>query len=314
MKKTTKNKFSYWFDNQMSAGTVALIKLLSVVTIISVLVIGVVIAIAGMGKGLGLGQGIWISMTHMIDPGTICADEGTGLLFILGMLVITFVGILITSTLTGILCNAIDEKVQDLRKGRSVVVEQDHVIVLGTGGGLYTIISELIEANSNHEKEAIVIMDDKDDKDVMDESIHARFPDTKTTRIICRCGNVSDMTDLKVCSFDTCRSVVINADSDAMTLKSILAVTQLLKQYNNEKAYITAVIREEENKEAAEVAGEGYVEILSFNDIMARIIAHTTRNAGLSQVYTEIFDSDGSEFYIEEHPQAAGKTLAELNR
>lgn len=314
MKKPSKNKLSYWFDNQMSAGTIALIKLLSIITVASVLIIGVLIALIGIGKGYGLGQGIWISLTHVLDPGTICADEGAGILFILGMLVITFLGILIMSTLTGIICNAIDEKVQDLRKGRSVVVEEGHVIVLGTGDGLYTIVSELIEANANHEKEALVILDNKDGKDVMDEKISARFPDTKTTRVICRCGNVADITDLRVCSFDTCRSVIINTDSDAMTLKSILAVTMLLKEYGNDNAYIIAVIRDEDNRQAAEIAGEGHVEIISFHDVMSRIIAHTSRNAGLSQVFTEIFDADGSEFYIEEHPQAVGKTLSELNR
>ncbi|MCR4908398.1 MAG: hypothetical protein K5985_06150 [Lachnospiraceae bacterium] len=309
-----KNRFSYWFDNQMSGGTAALIKLLTVASVVTVLIMGIIIAVAGAGKGLGFGSGVWISLTHVLDPGTICGDGETGTPFIFGMLIVTVIGIFIFSTLTGIICNAIDEKVQELRKGRSVVVEEGHVIILGAAGGLYTMVSELIEANSNHKREALVIMDDRDDRDVMDDRINERFPDKKTTRIICRCGNISDINDLKVCSFDTCRSVIINAESDAATLKCILAVTKLLKEYGNDKAYITAVIRDEENKEAAEVAGEGFAEILSFNDVMSRIIAHTGRNAGLSQVYTEIFDTDGSEFYIEEHPDAVGRTLSELNR
>ena len=74
------------------------------------------------------------------------------------------------------------------------------------------------------------------------------------------------------------------------------------------------MIRSEQNKEAAELAGEGYVEILSYEDVMCRIVAHTGRYTGLSYVYTDLFDMDGSEFYIEEHPDAAGKTLSELNR
>ncbi len=309
-----KNRFIYWFDNRMSKGTTELIKLLTIASVVTVLLMGLIIALSGAKTGFGFGRGVWISLTHVLDPGTICGDEEAGTPFIFGMLVVTFIGVFIFSTLTGIICNVIDEKVQDLRKGRSVVVEEGHVIILGTAGGLFTMVSELIEANSNHKREALVIMDDKDDKDVMDDMINERFPDKKTTQIICRCGNISDYNDLKVCSFDTCRSVIINADTDAKTLKCILAATKLLKEYNNEKAYITAVIRDEENKEAAEVAGEGHAEILSFNDVMSRIIAHTGRNAGLSQVYTEIFDADGSEFYIEDHPDAEGKTLAELNR
>ena len=309
-----KNKFTYWFDNQMSAGTSALIKLLSIVAAAAVFILGFFAAFLGMRSGFHLGQGMWLSLIHLLDPGTVGGNDPSDVPFVFGMILITFIGLLLTSTLTGIICNAIDEKVQDLRRGKSVVVEEGHVIVLGTAGGLYTIISELIEANSNHSREALVIMDNKEPKDVMDEKINARFPDKKTTRIVCRCGNITDVTDLAVCSFDTCMSVIINAESDAETLKSILAVKSILKQCNNTKAYITAVIRDEQNKEAAELAGENCVEILSYNDVMSRIIAHTGRYAGLSLVYTDLFDMDGSEFYIEEHPDAAGKTLGELNR
>ena len=306
-----KNKFTYWFDNRMSEGTTALIKLLSIVTAAVVVCIGCVIAAAG---ARGFGEGVWISLTHVIDPGTIAGDEGAGTGYLVAMLVITFIGILITSTLTGIICNAIDEKVADLQRGKSIVVEEGHVVVLGTAGGLYTIVSELIEANANHAHEAVVIMDDRETKDVMDEKLRQRFPDTGPTRLICRCGNITDAADLEVCSFDTCRSVIINSDSDFTTIKCILAVTRLLKKYGNKRAYIAAVIRDEGNLEAAEVAGEGYVEVLSFRNMMSRIIAHTGRSVGLSQVYSELFDCQGSEFYLEEHPNAAGRTLGELNR
>jgi Trk K+ transport system NAD-binding subunit len=156
-------------------------------------------------------------------------------------------------------------------------------------------------------------MDDKFTKDEMEEKIHARFPDPKTTQIVCRCGSITDVADLQICSLDTCMSVIVNAESDATTLKCILVVTRMLKECGNDKAYITAVIRDEQNKEAAELAGEGYVEVLSFQDVISRIIAHSGRYAGLSHVYTDLFDMDGSEFYIDEHP-AEGKTLAELNR
>ena len=314
MKDSKKNRFTYWFDNQMAGGTMALIRLLVIVAVGAVFVVGMLVAIFGAKLGYGFGSGIWIALTHLIDPGTVAGDDISHVAFILCMVVVTFLGIFITSTLTGVICNVIDEKVQDLRRGRSVVVENGHVIVLGTAGGLYTIISELIEANSNHTGEAVVIMDNKDPKDVMDEKINERFPDKKTTRIVCRSGNITDMTDVRVCSFDTCRSVIINAENDETTLKAILVVTRLLKEYHNDKAYITAVIRNEQNKDAVELAGEGYVEVLSYQDVMSRIIAHTGRYAGLSAVYTELFDMDGCELYIEKHPEAAGKTLAELNR
>ncbi len=312
MKGQKKNKFRYWFDNLMADGTIALIRVLLVIMGIIILALALMIVLLWPEEGFG--GGIWLSLTRMLDSGTFVDDIDRGIPFTLVMLFITIIGLTVISTLTGIICNVIDEKMQSLRRGRSIVVEEGHVIILGTAGGLYTIISELIEANSNHPREALVIMDDKYDKDEMEDKIHERFPDTKTTQIVCRSGCITDVTDLRICSFDTCMSVIVNAESDAATLKCILAVTRLLKESGNEKAFITAVIRDEQNKDAAELAGEGYVEVLSFQDVISRIIAHSGRFAGLSHVYTDLFDMDGSEFYIEDHPGAAGKTLAELNR
>lgn len=307
-----RNRFSYWFDNLMAGGTMALVRVLIVVMV--ALILGLALMIVLFWPEEGFSGGVWLSLTRLLDSGAFGDDENRALPFKIVMIFITILGLTITSTLTGIICNVIDEKVQNLRRGRSIVVEEGHVIILGTAGGLFTIISELIEANSNHPREAVVIMDDKYTKDEMEDKIHARFPDTRTTQIVCRSGSITDINDLRVCSFDTCMSVIVNAESDAETLKSILVVTKILKECGNDKAFITAVIRNEQNKEAAELAGEGYVEVLSYQDVISRIIAHSGRYAGLSLVYTDLFDMDGSEFYIEEHAQAAGKTLAELNR
>ena len=307
MKK--KNKFRYWFDNQMSQGTGALVRLLFIVTVAVVFVFGLLVSCLFSPED-GFPGGLWAVLTHVMDPGFIGDDAGASVPKILFMIVVCFIGVLLTSTLTGIVCNAIDEKVKELQRGKSAVVEENHVVILGTDNGLYTIISELIEANLNQKSVGLVIMDDKDE---MDEHIRQRFPDTKTTKIICRSGSICEIADLSVCSIDTCRSVIINAENDFMTIKSILAVTKLIKESDNHDCYITAIIRDEHNVRAAEIAGEGYAEILSFRDAMSRIIAHTSRHAGLATVYTELFDYEGSEFYIEEHPEVVGKSMCELN-
>ncbi len=314
MKKNNKNRFRYWFDNQMSAGTGALIRLLTLLALIIIVVVALILlATEGPSSPEGFWKGFWIGLNHMLDPGNLNGDEENSVAFVIGMVVLTFIGVFLTSTLTGIICNAIDEKVHELQRGKSIVVENNHIVVLGTSGGIYTIISEIIGANENQKKEALVIMDDRIPKDEMDERVRQRFPDTKTTRVICRYGNISDFNDLEMCSLDTCRSIIINAETDFQTIKCILAVVKLLKENNNKNAYLTAVIKDVQNVKAAEIAAEGYAEILNFKDVVSRIIAHTGRNAGLSVVYTDLFDNDGSEFYIEDHPGMAHKEMKDLN-
>jgi len=49
----------------------------------------------------------------------------------------------------GILTNVIDERIQSLRKGRSMVIESDHTLIIGWSPQVFTIISELVEANAS---------------------------------------------------------------------------------------------------------------------------------------------------------------------
>ena len=147
----------------------------------------------------------------------------------------------------------------------------------------------------------------------MEDAVHSRIPNTRTTRIIFRNGNIASFADLSVCAVDSCKSVIINTDDDFITIKSILAVTNLLKKSENKKAYLTAVVREEHNLAAAKIAGEDYAEIFYFKDTISRIIANTLYQSGLSAVFTELFDYDGDELYIEEIPEMVGKTMADAN-
>jgi hypothetical protein len=44
-------------------------------------------------------------------------------------LIATLGGIFIVSTLIGVLSNAIDDKLEELRKGRSFVIEKNHTLI-----------------------------------------------------------------------------------------------------------------------------------------------------------------------------------------
>ena len=65
-----------------------------------------------------------------LDTGTMGGDAGhPG--FLLGMLAVTLGGVFTTSMLIGIMSNALQSKLENLRKGRSRVIEKDHVVILG---------------------------------------------------------------------------------------------------------------------------------------------------------------------------------------
>ena len=309
MKKITwKEKFQYHFDNIMSKGTASLIGILFGITALVVIIAGVIV---GLSSGTGVGKATWMSLMHAIDAGTLAGDS-ENFLFMLLMTVVTICGLFITSMLIGILNTGIEEKMTSLQKGKSHVLEKNHVILLGFNEDAINILSELITANENHKNQVIVVMDDMD-KTEMEDAIHQRITDLKTTRIICRSGMTDRFTDLSICSLETCRSVILNIDDDARTIKSILACVHLLENSNNRDAYITAMIRDPENLEAASIAGGGRAEILYFKQTIARLMAQATRQPGISTVFTNLLSYDGDEIYVEPVPGAEGQTLEQLN-
>ena len=306
-----KDKLQYWFDNLMSKGSLSLIGLLAVITGIVIAIAGFIVALLPDAEGAGVLSSIWFSLMHAIDAGTIAGDSGS-FLFMLIMAIVTLCGLFITSMLIGVIGSGLEDKMNSLRKGRSQVLEQNHVSIFGFNENALNILRELILANENHKNSVVVVMDNQD-KSEMEDTIAQRIQDTKTTRIICRTGSMDNLADVEICSPSTCRSIIINAEDDFMSVKAILACATILEHSGNTEAYITALIRSEENVDAAKIAGKGRVEVFYFQNSIARIMAHTCRQPGMSSVFTNLLSFEGDEIYIEEIPSMAGKTIAEAN-
>lgn len=305
---TFRDRFRYWFDNVMSRGAGALVGLLFGITMLVVGVAGIISTLLETPSEGSVLHNMWLSLMHALDAGTLAGDSG-GFLFMLLMSLVTLCGLFITSMLIGIINTGLESKIDSLRRGKSLVLERDHVVVLGFNEETLIILGELIEANANRKHAAVVVMADAD-KSEMEDTIRQRFGDNKTTRIICRSGSISSFADLKVCSIETCRSVIINSDDDFITVKAVLAAASLLKDTQS-PAYITAVIHDVENLEAARIAGGSRAKILYFESIISRIMAHSCRQSGISAVFTELFDYGGDEIYIERVPNVAGNTFSQ---
>ncbi len=304
-----KNKLKYRFDNLMSKGTGALIASLAIVTLLMISIVSFIVWASGAGDGTGFLSLFWMGVLRSLDPGTMGGDTGS-FLFVAAMFVITLGGIFIFSILVGLLTNGISSKLEALQKGHSAVVESGHTVILGWSSQIFTILSELIEANSNQKNACIVIMSPTD-KVEMDEAIRSRIPNTKTTRIVTRNGSAIDLNDLGLLSLHTARSIIINEDNDANVIKALLAVinspTTRTTPYN-----IVAVLREPKNVEVAKIAARGQAEIILEDAIISRIIAQTCRQSGLSAVYTELLDFGGDEIYLRAFPQLSGKTYGTI--
>lgn len=298
----------------MSKGPIALIGWLFIASAILIAVISLTVISLGIGpegKGTFL-EVAWASLMRTLDPGTMGGDQGSRG-FLLLMLTVTLGGIFIVSILIGILTTGIEGKLEQLRKGRSFVAEERHTVILGWSSQIFTLISELIAANANQRHSCIAILAEKDTVEMQDE-IRSKIGKTGRTRIVCRTGSPMDMDDLDIVNPQSARSIVVLApevdDPDFYVIKSILALTNDSDR-SQQRYHIVAVIRDSKNFEVARMIGGDEVKLILAGDMMARIMAQTCRQSGLSVAYTELLDFGGDEIYFKEEPGLVGQTFAD---
>jgi ion channel POLLUX/CASTOR len=309
-------KVRYRFDNLMSRGTTALIGWLFALSLLLILGIASIMFLSGItpdpARKIPFWEYAWMTFLHAIDSGAMSGESGNTPYFSV-IVFATFAGLFLVSTLIGIINNGIGNKVEELRRGGAQVIEKNHTVILGWSPQIGTIISELVIANENHKNMCIAILADRD-KVEMEQEIHSKIPDTKTTNIVCRTGNPIDIGDLGIVNVHDSRSIIILSpetdNPDAQTIKVILAITNHPNRRQG-KYHIVAELREERNLEVARLVGKDEVELIIADDLIAKIISQTCRQSGLSVVYTDLMDFEGDEIYFARVPELAGKSFRE---
>ncbi len=314
-KATLGQRFRYFFDNTLSKGTISIITWLAALSFILVLLFGTIYVVSGLNmegeEGMGFFEALWQSLMRSVDPGTVAGDSGWA--FRLVGLLITIGGIFILSTLIGVLSSGLDEKLQDLRKGRSLVIEEGHTLILGWSPKIIHIIEELIVANENQKKPRIVILAEKD-KVEMEDEIRDNISNRKNTKIICRTGNPLNITDLEIVNPHDAKSIIVLSppieNSDTHVIKSVLAITHNPKRKSG-KYHIVAEIKDKVNLEAAHLVGKDEALFVLTPDLTARITAQTSRQAGLSIIYMQLLCYEGDEMYFKHEESLTGRTFKE---
>ena len=316
MKKVSiSQKIRYKFDNMMSKGPIAMISLLAVMSLLVVAIAGAVIWLCHITPAgeepMGFMEGAWQSLMRTLDSGTMGGDTGWG--FRIVSFFVTLGGIFIISTLIGVLGSGIEGKLEELSKGKSFVIEKEHTLILGWSSKIFTLISELVIANENQKNPRIVILADKD-KVEMEDEIRSKSEDLKNTKVICRKGSPNDLIDLAIANPHQAKSIIVLApekgNADPLTIKTILAITNNPNR-RSEPYHIVAEIKDEKNLEVAKMVGKDEVKLILTDDVIGRIMVQTSRQSGLSLVYSEFMDFGGAEIYFKEEPSLVGKTYSQ---
>ncbi len=308
------DRLRYRFDNTMSKGPIALIGWLFLLALAVIALIALIIQGFGLDPDRrGFLPLAWAELMRTLDSGTMGGDTG-GWPFLFAMLATTLSGVFIVSTLIGILTTGLEDRLDNLRKGRSFVAEAHHTVILGWSPQIFTLISELVLANANQPHACIAILAEKDAVEMQDE-VEAKVGKTGRTRLVYRTGAPIDIADLKIVNPDAARSIIILApedddNPDAYVIKAMLALTSH-PQRTAKRYHIVTFIRDMKNLDVARMVGRDEVELVAASDLIARITAQTCRQSGLSVAYTELLDFGGDEIYFKEEPTLIGKTFGE---
>jgi len=319
---TVRDHLRYRFDNFMAKGTIALVSaLLAISTLVVVAVAGLVFVTGEApeakedgGTPPSLRALIWRSAMRAMDAGALGGDDGS-LAYLFFMVVATVVGIFLVSALIGILNSGLEGKLEQLRKGKSRVIEEGHTLILGWSSQIQTIASELAAAAENHGGTAIVIVADRD-KVEMDDELAVKLPELRGSRVVCRSGSPIDLDDLDLGRPETARAVIVlgpegSEDPDASVIKTVLALVAH-KPRADGRHHIVAEIRDPKNRVPALMVGKGQVQVVVASEVIARIAVQTCRQSGLSSIYTDLLDFGGAEIYFHREPRLAGKTFGDV--
>ena len=253
----------------------------------------------------------WLS-TGILNSGVVPGTNGSRA--VAGALVI--VGILYFSVVLALVVEAVQFKMKSLREGKSMVVEKDHVVMLGWGEKSLLFIKEIILANES-EGGGVVVVLCADGKEKMERelSLMLKKREMKGTSVVFRQGSRLMVGDLAKVSVHTAKAVVVFANSnvesdkaDAETLQVVLNLSNLAL-----KGHVVAEVKDKDNEALIHLIGRGNVETVVSHDVIGRLMLMSVRQPGLAEVYGGVLGFDGDEFYSSKWPELVGVEFKDLH-
>jgi Trk K+ transport system NAD-binding subunit len=298
-----RNRIRYHFDNLLSRGTWAVLLWLLAITLLVVLISSLLLTAFGVNLDGSdedsWPEDFWQSAMRTLDPGTMADDVGWGPRLI--ALVVTLFGVLIAGALIGIIVSGVERSVERMQRGRSTVVQSDHVVILGASARLTVIIRQLALAGKTRRRNAIVVLANREPAE-LNRQIRANGVDLHGSRLVFRWGDPSRTADLALVAIDRARTVIVLADddagNDAGVIKAVLSAGAVLGGFD--RIPMIAELGDPRVGESLLRACGGLVSPLTPMQAVASMTTYTLRQPGLSQVLHEMVDFHGADLYIRE--------------
>jgi len=214
------------------------------------------------------------------------------------------------ATIIAVISNLISVRMDELKKGKSRVLETNHTLILGWSSRIFPILQQLSIANENLKDPLIVIFAEMD-RELMDSEISSRVGDMGKTRIVTRTGDPSNPRDLERAAVSTARSIIILDDDDSGDAAIVSTVLSIRACAPDSRMTIVAEIDELDHAAALSHATDGQLKAVQSQDVIARVTAQASRQPGLAAVVLDLLDFEGDEIYFTDAAELVGKTYGD---
>ncbi|WP_328485126.1 CASTOR/POLLUX-related putative ion channel [Streptomyces zaomyceticus] len=254
---------------------------------------------------------VWRTVGQTLRLG---GEVGPPLRMVLTVL-LALVSLLYVSTLVGLVTTAITDRLTELQRGQTTVVERGHSLVLGWSEQTPTLVAELLAAHAQRRNSAVVVLADRDKLD-MERELRPVLTAVggRRVRLLCRRGRPADPAALARVSPGAAGAIVVlppdTPEGDTQVVKTLLALRAVVGDANPVRV-VAAVRRTQDVATARLAAGPGAV-VLDVDGIAARTLVQCVREPGLSSVLEDLLDFAGAELHVHRVPGLVGRTFAEL--
>ena len=227
---------------------------------------------------------------------------------------ITIFGILILSSIIGIITNSISTRMQELRTGKTKIEEKDHIILFNFSRRLVPLLNELCKAYEN-EKQSFVIVSNEEPLITM-EKIKSVIKIPKNITILARKGNAWQKSLLDRINLEKAKQVIIlkpdinelfktEMDCDVEVGKSMSSIIGS-KEYNKNPCRIFSEFHNQRTGFSYLEftfniwAEKGFLppEIVSSEELKSNILSQCINTPDLTEIYDNLFGYEGSEVYF----------------
>ncbi|MFF0753156.1 NAD-binding lipoprotein [Streptomyces sp. NPDC004267] len=263
----------------------------------------------------GKAAAVWRSVGQTLRLG---GEVGPPLRIVLSLL-LALVALLYVSTLVGIITTALTDRLTELQRGHSTVVEHGHTVVLGWSEQAPTVVAEVVAAHAQRRAGAVAVLAERDITE-MDAELRAGLAaGSRRTRLLCRGGRPADPVALARVAPATAGAVVVlppdGPDSGAQVVKALLALRAALDEDDGADGgavRVVAAVRGHHHRAAAALAAGPDATVLDVDDIAARLLVQCVHQPGLSLVLEDLLDFAGAELHTLHEPGLAGRRFGSL--